>query len=102
MMRPVILSSPSKTAIGWLILSASAASGARSAAIVAAASAGLRLAAAECAGFPIARAKSMGFMAGDLLVNGGGNMAVRLRGRDSRPHNRRQWVGADPGAASTR
>src|SRR5271170_5247432 len=96
MMRPVILSRPSKMAIGWLILSARAASGAASAAPASAApaNAGPLQAKAGKARLPIARAQSKRFMAGALLLNGGGMKAARVRGRDSRPRNRRQLAAA--------
>src|SRR6202453_3989198 len=95
MMRPVILSRPLKTAIGLLIFSASAASGAASAetaASVAPASVGLILAMAEQARRANALAKRKRSMAGALLLKGGGMKALRGRGQDSR--NRRQWPGA--------
>src|ERR1700744_4860454 len=84
MMRPVILSRPSKTAIGLLILSASAASGALSAASAASAptaSVGFILAIAGQARRPIAWAEQMRSMARVLMLKGGGMKAVALRAR---------------------
>src|ERR1700677_1146150 len=95
MMRPVIFSRPLKTSSGLLLLSARARSGAasaESAASVAAASVGLILAMAEQARRANALAKRKRSMAGALLLKGGGMKA--LRGRGSRPRNRRQWPGA--------
>ena len=95
MIRPVILSRPLKTAIGLLILSASAGWGAVSAetaASVAPASVGLILAMAGQARRANALAKRKRSMAGALLLKGGGMKA--LRGRDSRPRSRRRWPGA--------
>ena len=102
-MRPVILSRPSKIAIGWLILSASAASGAPKAAAA--------VSAAPATFAPVRRGERRDcrcaspveeIHVGALLVNGGGMKAARLRGRGSRPRNRPRSAGGARRAASSR